>query len=383
MRKVLLAVSLIILTVFFGLGGKALLFSKNNQNQAEIKGISLSGKFSDSISAAVPVNALASSIYQDIQGDVAISGKLGIGTANPLANLDVAGAVRFGQVNSIGGTAYSFGFTRSSGNMNYPDISGNGSAPLVIAGKVDGSGITAFNGLVGIGTVAPGFKLDIDDIDKIGGLQVKSDSAAGLRVMNRAGSKIALLANTNTGYVGIGTAFPGAVLDIKANSTTWNGWNETIRLSDPNHDAITFPAGGLLFGMHYNRIFHWADTTNGWYDMTLDAPTGNLWIKGTLSQGSSRDTKKDIQSFAKTDYENILQKALNTDVVNYKYKTEDANTKPHIGVIAENSPSEITSDDQKSIRTSDYLGFLLAAIKAQQQEIQQLKDEVKQLQENR
>jgi hypothetical protein len=90
---------------------------------------------------------------------------------------------------------------------------------------------------------------------------------------------------TTDGNVGIGTTNPRAKLDILANTSTWGGWYEAIRFSQSAHSAITHPGGGLLFGLHGNRNYYWADTINGWYAMTLNA-NGNLIVRGNLSKGS-------------------------------------------------------------------------------------------------
>lgn len=87
----------------------------------------------------------------------------------------------------------------------------------------------------------------------------------------------------NGGNVGIGTANPGARLDVTASgndNTTWGGWFEAIRFSQPLHSAITHPGGGLLFGMHSNRRFYFADTQRGQYVMMIKADTGHVGIGG-------------------------------------------------------------------------------------------------------
>jgi len=90
----------------------------------------------------------------------------------------------------------------------------------------------------------------------------------------------------SNGHVGIGTTTPGAKLDVYATTSTWNSWYEALRFSNPSHSAITFPAGGLLFGLHSNRYFYWADTTNGWYSMYL-SPDGYLTVRSEISGGNT------------------------------------------------------------------------------------------------
>ncbi len=80
------------------------------------------------------------------------------------------------------------------------------------------------------------------------------------------------------GQTGLGTTTPGARLEVVADSTTWGGWNEAIRLKPDAHAAITQPGAGLLFGMHGNRYMYWADTTNAWYSMYLE-PSGELTVR--------------------------------------------------------------------------------------------------------
>ena len=86
------------------------------------------------------------------------TGRVGIGTSAPATLLDVNGDFRLGV--STGGLAYSIGFTRA-GNAQLYGTTGTG---LALGG--DGTGIDAVilpGGNVGIGTVNPTYKLDVQN----------------------------------------------------------------------------------------------------------------------------------------------------------------------------------------------------------------------------
>ncbi|HNW44092.1 MAG TPA: hypothetical protein PKI19_06285 [Elusimicrobiales bacterium] len=117
-----------------------------------------------------------------------------------------------------------------------------------------------------------------------------------------AGGVNTLLARDN-GRVGVGGGVPTTKLDVNGDfrskgllldtvthdgvtTPIWGGWNEALRLENASHAAINFPTGGILFGMHSNRNFYWADTTNGYYSMWL-TPEGNLSTRNDLTVGGT------------------------------------------------------------------------------------------------
>ena len=86
---------------------------------------------------------------------------------------------------------------------------------------------------------------------------------------------------TVTGNLGVGTDAPGARLDVRADSITVGGWQEAIRLSRAEHSAITHPGGGLLFGLHGDHNFYFGDISNpraAKYVMIVEGDTGNVGV---------------------------------------------------------------------------------------------------------
>ncbi len=98
---------------------------------------------------------------------------------------------------------------------------------------------------------------------------------------------------------------------------------------------------------------------------------------GTWTNASSREYKTDIKSFNDEEYSEILKKLEDLDVVHFKYKSEP--DVKHIGMIAEDVPDEIANKERNGIPTADAIAFLMAAVKAQQYQIEELKLTIQQL----
>jgi hypothetical protein len=193
------------------------------------------------------------------------TGNIGIGTTNPLYKLHVV---------ANGGFA----------NENPDGTSQQGSVPIVAQSDSTAFGIINASG-------RPAFALNIDG--NTGAINERGVPTFYDRFDGAWHASIFL----KNGNVGIGAVNSGGKLDIKADATTAGGWYEAIRFSQAAHSAITHPGGGLLFGLHGNRNFYFADIQGGAfqkYVMQIEAATGNI-IWGTNSSRLKADQGGSIE----------------------------------------------------------------------------------------
>ncbi len=342
------------------------------------------------------------------------NGNVGIGVTAPTnklqiqgggggtVDLQVNGRIQTGDVGNLGGVWLDSAQTMFVGN----DTTG---VKMGFWGSGAGFGLlmNKTSGNVGIGVTAPAQKLDVNGVGQFSGnTQIGNGILQGyygdgtnlaIRAYNAAGSDIYFQtyngAATNmiikhNGRVGIGNTSPQAKLDITTNTTGWGGWYTAIEFSQGAHSAIIHPGGGLLFGLHSDRHFYWADTIGGKYVMELDANAGNLWVLNTITAGSDARLKKNVVPL-----KNVLPKLEQINGVYFEWnelarKTELKKGQKHIGLIAQDLqkvyPELVvpikTPDQQEEYLAVDYEKFtavLLQAVKELKGEVDSLNERIK------
>ena len=106
-----------------------------------------------------------------------------------------------------------------------------------------------------------------------------------------------------------------------------------------------------------------SDPQNG----TIQIRNGNNSNWGTLvgwfSQPSSIEYKKDTTALREPDLALLLDDALKTDVVRFRYKGDDETSRLRLGVIVEDCPAYLAGEDGKSLSTTEYIAMLHGAVK--------------------
>lgn len=166
----------------------------------------------------------------------------------------------------------------------------------------------------------------------------------------------------------IGVRYSGVTLNDRNDDTFGpfiiNG--SEVHLGDP--DSSIGMMQSVLIG---------TDTPNGDPSVILNV-NGQVKAQG-VTGFSSVQYKKDIVPLTPFDYQSILNKIEQIDVVRYRYKTDPKESKLRLGVIAEDSPKEMLSQDGKSIRLVDSVAFLAAGLKALEQRNVDLKKRLREL----
>ena len=112
--------------------------------------------------------------------------------------------------------------------------------------------------------------------------------------------------------------------------------------------------GGGVLGTSGNWTLRWT-------------ATGNVQVRGSLSQGSDRNIK---ENFEAVDAGQVLSKVLDLPIARWNYKDDPA--APHIGPVSQDFRAAFgLGTDDKTIATVDADGVALAAIQGLNQKVEQ------------
>ena len=169
-----------------------------------------------------------------------------------------------------------------------------------------------------------------------------------------------------------------AKLKVEEASTTTQSRN---MLQIVNNGASTFRFDNTLdgsiwgFGSRGTGDFFIGKTPGQTFAFNLTS-AGNLTITGTLTHGSDRDSKEDINPL---DPDGILAKVAELPVASWRYKGDTAT---HAGPMAQDFHAAFgLGEDDKHIAPGDMAGLGLAAIQALVRQNDDLRSELARLRE--
>ena len=318
-------------------------------------------------------------------------GNVGIGTTTPLAKLDIQGTQ---------GQLFSVTDDLSGSIFAVADISG---VPIF---DVNSSGVSYFDGNVGIGTTSPAQLLDVNGIADINSIiigtngdnmyhngsdfYIKTETAHALIFRTSNTNRLTIESGGDaifTGNVGIGTTGPTSALSI--NKSMGAAFIADFINPAVNGHGLLIQAGGTT-GTRYitqwkdyagTERFHMDDTGEAYFQN--DVGIGNLLPSYKLDVSGTIRASGDVIAFSDVRVkENIktikssLDKVSKLRGVEFNKIGEDEKS---IGVIAQEIekviPEVVKTDDEgmKSVAYGNISGLLIEAIKELKAEIDLLK----------
>jgi hypothetical protein len=294
----------------------------------------------------------------------------------------------------------------TSGNLYLDGImQGVGYKNIILCGGQGGGGTVGF---VGIGITNPASQLHVHSTSASTDVRINltdattgSTASSGVSLIKGAADEYGYLWNyynaglafgTNnvervrilaSGNVGIGTNSPNYSLQVNGNIGVGVGTGaQGIYLLDIPGAAWWISTGS------YNLTFY--NNSASWTQRFQITQTGNASLTGTLSQGSDRKLKKNINTLT-----NGLDIISTINPVQYHYHYQDNSEYTHFGMIAQdvqevfpNVISEIINEKAdkndvfRNILTLNYIEFipiLISAVKEQNVLIQQQQTQINQL----
>ena len=196
---------------------------------------------------------------------------------------------------------------------------------------------------------------------------------------------------SNAGYVGVGKQNPDSKMHMEASDDNSADANK-VRYYAKNTSTVeqnramaylTNNGGVAVYYEDTSSSLRWQTLAadgeffisrlgSGGSEFTLD-DTGNLEITGTLTQGSDRNSKRDIET---VNVDDVLQRVASLPISTWSYKKDEPGTR-HMGPMAQDFHAAFgLGDDERRIATIDTSGVALASIQALHLQIEALKAEL-------
>jgi hypothetical protein len=267
------------------------------------------------------------------------------------------------------------------------------------------------SGAIGLGTTTPFGSLEISDPDTFVQLSFTANNGvdwvgsiegvAGTRMLSIEGATEQNIVNLHldspgnvlnvdaNGRVGLGTTAPDRLLHVRGADTTATRVqvDNTSGIADTRILFKLENRGPTQFAINNTQTSaQWTfSVTNSGFVISragtgvqeaVFAGGGNMTIAGTLTQGSSKDSKEDFQAI---DSREILDRVANLPISNWTYRHDSPNVR-HLGPMAEDFHAAFgLGRTEKGITTLDTSGVALAAIQGLVQENQELKQRLEKL----
>ncbi|OEG74519.1 hypothetical protein BEL05_18965 [Shewanella colwelliana] len=307
-------------------------------------------------------------------------GRIGLGTNAPVVNVHVkegnTPTMRLEQDGSSGFTPQTWDVAGNETNFFVRDATNGSKLPFKIRpGAPTNSLYIDTDGDIGLGDATPDAALDIESGDLL-----LTDGQATIRKVNDP----KILFNENDA---VADQWELGMADVYGNAMT------LLNKDNPLIGYALYKTGDIYMNHGVDAAsqggkYAWHLLPNGNIEQT-----GNLWVggditaQGTISPGSSRATKNNINLI---NGESILQLIANLDIYSWSY-IKDAGKVTHIGPMAEEFFETFNVGvDNKHISPTDTSGISLAAIKAlmdkvesQNAKIEQLESSLEQLQQTK
>jgi hypothetical protein len=274
----------------------------------------------------------------------------------------------------------------------------NGLIPFTIAGGAPNSSLyVSGNGNVGLGTATPNRKLHLITTSATDGvlLELQNNGPARIRFTNatsgetwNAGHQLPngngfVISDTgdnvaemyldqvgNVAFLGTVTSTSSRVsgstgtaqsLIEETNATTANRTLLELKNNGGSRLNLTDSSSAATWGINnFSGNLNLIKSGTGFNAAVLQG-NGNLTIAGTLTQGSDRDTKRDV---VPVQPEQILAKVASLPITTWNRKTDQPSVR-HMGPMAQDFAAVFgLGDDDRHIAVLDIAGVSLASIQA-------------------